>query len=234
MVIGVEADVFSAIDALIDPLEALDTRHAAWWIRVREAIAYRPTAWNTAASTVPDRLHPVPALRPLQALLDSSPDSVFISDGGEIGQWAQACQNAPHRVLNGVAGSIGSALPYALAARCAVPHAPVVPVMGDGTFGFHLAEIDTATRYDLGFVAAIGNDARWNAEYQIQLKDYGADRLIGCELRPARYDLVTAAFGGHGELATEAAQVAAAPERAVRSGKAATLNLMIEGLPARN
>ena len=26
------------------------------------------------------------------------------------------------------------------------------------------------------------------AEYQIQLRDYGRDRLIGCELLPAHYD----------------------------------------------
>ena len=46
-------------------------------------------------------------------------DSVLVCDGGEIGQWARACLKAPHRVINGVAGSIGSGLPYALAARCA-------------------------------------------------------------------------------------------------------------------
>ena len=56
--------------------------------------------------------------------------------------------------------------------------------MGDGTFGFHCAEIDTAVRYGLPFLAVVGNDARWNAEYQIQLRDYGRDRLIGCELLP--------------------------------------------------
>ncbi len=117
-------------------------------------------------------------------MLDSHSDSVLICDGGEIGQWASACLDAPHRVINGVAGAIGAGLPYALAARCAVPDAPVVAVMGDGTVGFHIAEFDTAVRYGLPFVAVVGNDARWNAEYQIQLRDYGADRLVGCELQP--------------------------------------------------
>ena len=31
-----------------------------------------------------------PESRRLQRLLDSHPDAVFISDGGEFGQWAQA------------------------------------------------------------------------------------------------------------------------------------------------
>ena len=112
-------------------------------------------------------------LRSLQPLLDGHRDAVLVCDGGEFGQWAQACLSAPHRVINGVAGSIGAGLPFAVAARCAEPEAPVIAVMGDGTFGFHPAEIDTAVRYGLPFVAVVGNDARWNAEYQIQLRTYG-------------------------------------------------------------
>jgi acetolactate synthase I/II/III large subunit len=200
---------------------------------VRGAIAYRPAAWDAARSEIAGRLHPVQMLRPLQALLDSHPEAVLVCDGGEIGQWAMACLAAPHRVNNGVAGSIGSGLPYALAARCAVPaEAPVVAIMGDGTVGFHIAEYDTAVRCGLGFVSVIGNDARWNAEHQIQLRDYGADRLLGCELRPTRYDAVAQAFGAHGELVTEPHTMFAAARRAHGSGLPACINVMIEGVPA--
>ena len=99
------------------------------------------------------------------------PDAVLVCDGGEFGQWAQACMQAPQRVINGPAGSIGSALPFAAAAKLAFPAAPVVAMLGDGTFGFHLSEIDTAVRRGLAYVAVIGNDACWNAEYQIALRD---------------------------------------------------------------
>ena len=70
--------------------------------------------------------------------------------------------------------------------------APVIAVMGDGTFGFHMAEFDTAVRCNLPFVAVVGNDATWNAEHQIQLREYGPNRTHGCELLPSRYDLVVA------------------------------------------
>ncbi len=174
--------------------------------------------------------------RPLQSILDRHADAVLVSDGGEFGQWAQACLTAPQRIINGPAGAIGSALPFALGARMALPaHSaatPVIALMGDGTFGFHPAEFDTAVRYNLPFVAIVGNDARWNAEYQIQLKSYGAQRLVGCELLPTRYDQVAMAFGGHGELVTEAAQLLPAVERAIASGKPACINVMMEGVPA--
>ena len=229
-----EADTPSAIKALIAASTSTVKPRAAWLDDVRAAIAYRPDPWLSATSSIADRLHPVQALRPLQALLDSHPDSVFISDGGEIGQWAQACLNAPHRVINGVAGAIGAALPFALGARVAVPDAPIIAVMGDGTFGFHTAEMDTAVRYGLPFLAVVGNDARWNAEYQIQLRDYGHDRLIACELLPTRYDQVTAAFGGHGEYVTSSDALMPAAQRAIASGKPSCMNVMIEGLPAPN
>ena len=224
------ADAFSSLSALTQA--ASSGAPPAWLADVRRAIAYRPPAWDSVQSDLPGHLHPVQMLRPLQALLDSHPDSVLVCDGGEIGQWAMACLSAPHRVNNGVAGSIGSGLPYALAARCAQPQAPVVAVMGDGTVGFHIAEYDTAIRYGLPFVSVIGNDARWNAEYQIQLRDYGPDRLVGCELRPMRYDAVAQAFGGHGELVIEPQAMAAAAQRAQASGLPACLNVMIEGVPA--
>ena len=210
------------------------TEEGAWAREVREAIAYRPPAWAQAASQEPDCLHPVQALRPLQALLDSHPDAVFISDGGEFGQWAQACLSAPHRVINGVAGAIGAALPFALAARIAVPEAPVIACMGDGTFGFHPAEIDTAVRYKLPFIAVVGNDARWNAEFQIQLREYGPGREIGTTLLPTRYDRVAEAFGGHGVQVTAPEQLLPAMKSAMASGLPAVVNVMIEGVAAPN
>ncbi|MDQ2779108.1 MAG: thiamine pyrophosphate-binding protein [Pseudomonadota bacterium] len=228
--ITAQADALLAIGALIRAARKPASRE--WQEEVRSAVAYRPAAWDTAQSAQSGRLHPVQMLRPLQRLLDSHSDAVLVCDGGEIGQWASACLSAPHRVINGVAGSIGSGLPYALGARCAESSAPVVAVMGDGTVGFHIAEFDTAVRYRLPFVAVVGNDARWNAEYQIQLRDYGPERMVGCELLPTRYDAVAQAFGAHGACVTEAAQMGAAVQAAHASGLPACINAMIEGVPA--
>ena len=217
-----DADALQVLEAL--GRAATAARPDAWLKEVRAAIAYRPAEW--------DRLHTVQVLRALQPILDEHAESVFVCDGGEFGQWAQACLTAPHRVINGIAGSIGAALPFAVAARLAQTAAPVIAVMGDGTFGFHPAEIDTAVRYKLPFVAVVGNDARWNAEYQIQLRTYGPERLVGCELLPTRYDEVAKAFGGYGEHVTEPAQVLPAVRRAIASGLPAVVNVTIEGLAA--
>ena len=226
------ADAAGAVDSLTRAALRRAPVPGAWREEVRAAIAYRPAQWDQAKSAQTGRLHPVQACRPLQALLDANPDSVLVADGGEFGQWAQACLTAPHRVVNGIAGSIGAALPFAAAARLAVPHAPVIAMLGDGTFGFHPAEIDTAVRYQLAFVAVVGNDARWNAEYQIQVRDYGRERAVGCELLPTRYDEVAKGFGAYGERVTDPEQLLPAARRALGSHQPAVLNVMIEGLPA--
>jgi acetolactate synthase I/II/III large subunit len=224
-------DVHSAIQAIIELNGSATSAAREWQTEAHDAIAYRPAAWSSAASS-PNKLHPAQALAPLQAILDSHPESVLVSDGGEIGQWAQACLKAPNRVINGVAGSIGAGLPFATAASLARPGAPVISVVGDGTFGFHSSEIDTAVRYQLPFLLIVGNDACWNAEHQIQIREYGQARVIGCELLPTQYEKVCAAFGGFGELVTEKEQVLPAAHRAIASKLPSCLNIMIDGVPA--
>jgi len=198
-----------------------------WHDEVRAALTYRPPEWQEITS----RNHPVAVCREVQRLLER-PDAVLVCDGGEFGQWAQACLGAPRRVINGPAGSIGAALPFAAAAQLAFPQSRVVAMLGDGTFGFHMSEIDTAVRYRLPYVAVVGNDAAWNAEYQIQLRAYGAARAHGCELLPTRYGAVAAAMGAHGEDVAGFDGLAPALERAAASGKPACVNVMIERVAA--
>jgi len=204
---------------------------SGWLDEVRSAIAYRPGDWKTLASATQGPLHPVELAREVQKLLEP-PGSVLVADGGEFGQWSQAVLQAPHRVINGPAGSIGAALPFAAAAKLALPGSRVVAMLGDGTFGFHCAEIDTAVRHELAYLAIVGNDACWNAEHQIQKRSYGPERAHGCELRPTRYDQVAAAFGAHAEHVERPAELAGALSRAAAANRVACVNAMIERLPA--
>ncbi len=225
------ADAGPALEALIAHAVAPHP-NLAWLSEVIAATEYRPAAWDTLTAREPGKLHPVELCRALQQAFDRHPDAILVCDGGEIGQWPQATVTPARRVINGPAGSIGSSIPMAIAARAAAPSSPVIAVMGDGTFGFHMAEFDTAVRCNLPFVAVVGNDATWNAEHQIQLREYGPNRTHGCELLPSRYDLVAQALGGHGELVTSAADLPAALDRAIASGKPACVNVMIERVPA--
>jgi acetolactate synthase-1/2/3 large subunit len=230
LVVGAIADTRSAAQALANNASER-TRSAAWFDSVEAALTYRPPEWNEARPPG-GKIHPVDLCRAIAPVLARDDDAIFVSDGGEIGQWAQALISAPRRLINGVGGSIGSAIPLALASRVFERRARVLAVMGDGTFGFHMAEFDTAVRHNLPFVAIVGNDATWNAEYQIQLRSYGKERAHGCELLPSRYDKVVEALGGHGEFVEDVDDLTPALERAFASGKPACINVLIERVAA--
>ena len=89
-------------------------------------------------------------------------------------------------------------------------------------------ELDPAVRYGIPVVVIVGNDARWNAEPQIQLNSYGEERTIACDLLPSRYDQVAQALGAHGERVEDPAELEVAIERAVAAGKPAFVDVLIE------
>jgi acetolactate synthase-1/2/3 large subunit len=205
-------------------------RHRDWRNQVTHACASRAGISTTENQSTP--LHPATLCESVQRVIELADDPVLICDGGEFGQWAQAFTHTTRRIINGPAGAIGGGICYAVAAKICHPESSVFVLMGDGTAGFHLSEFETAIRYGLPFVAIIGNDSRWNAEYQIQLREYGAQRLRGCELGETRYDQVVRSLGGYGEFVDHPEQLEAALERALQSGLPACVNVRIEGLPA--
>ena len=199
-----------------------------WRSEVAGAIANR-----TVVAENHVRFHPRAVCDAVQRILEDADEPILVLDGGEFGQWSQAFCTAPVRIINGLSGAIGGGLCHALAAKLARPNATVIAMMGDGTAGFHFTELDTAVRERAAFVTVIGNDFCWNAEHQIQLRDYGPNRLIGCELAPsARYDLAAAGLGCHGEHVIETAELEAALARALESGRPACVNVEIDGVAA--
>jgi acetolactate synthase-1/2/3 large subunit len=230
---GCVADTHPAGETLIRRAAGRTLGSAAWLAEARAGFTARPESWATLGSKTPGKLHAIEVFRALKPFVERGPDTVLICDGGEFAQWGQSVLPVPpRRMINGVGGSIGSSLPMAIAARVAEPKAPVIAVLGDGTFGFHMAEFETAARRGLPFVAVVGTDARWNAEYNLQVRDYGRDRAVGCELSAPRYDLVAVALGGHGELVERAEDMTGAIERSLASGKPACINVMIESIPS--
>jgi acetolactate synthase I/II/III large subunit len=227
------ADTVAAIAALTRRAGGSKTAADPGWLKeARTAIDGRPPAWDGLKSETQGTLHAVEVFRALRPYVERDPDTVLICDGGEFAQWAQGLLPASRRLINGIAGAIGSAIPFAVAARCHEERAPVFAVLGDGTFGFHMSEFDTALRHNRPFVAIVGNDACWNAESQIQLREYGRQRMHGCTLLPTRYDQVVEALGGHGEMVDDSADLPGAIERALASGKPACVNVMIESIAA--
>ena len=205
-------------------------QHDSWRAEVMAARRTTPPEWEQIRASGEQPIHPLRVCEALQPFLNGG--AVFVSDGGEFGQWVQSGLEAEHRLINGPAGSIGSAIPMGLAAKLAHPQQSVFVFLGDGTFGYHAMEFDTALRYHLPIIAIVGNDARWNAEHQLQIQNYGEERTVGCELLPSRYDKMIEALGGHGAFVQHPDELTPAVERALGSGLPACINIAIESVSA--
>ena len=227
---SVQADALPALRTVVSCATNAPDR-AEWMAEAQHALALRANLPKDTTS----HLHPMQLGAAIEAQLARVPGSVLICDGGEFGQWMQAIHHDGPRVINGVSGAIGAGPAYAIAASIACPDVPVIAAMGDGTAGFLLAEYETAAREGTRFTAVIGNDNLWNAEHQIQIREFGEDRTHSCALSSqARYDLSASALGGFGVYvdAIDPAALKEALDKAQASGLPACVNVRIVPAPA--
>ena len=173
--------------------------------------------------------HPASLSMDLQKAVLKTENAILIADGGEFCQWVQAGCVAPRRMINGPSGAIGGGIAYAIGASIACPDATIFLVMGDGTAGFYFAEINTAVRAKCNIVGIIGNDFRWNAEVQIQIDNYGPDRVYGCDLdASANYATAAQGLGAYGATVAEEDDFNVALNAAIAHPGPAILNVLID------
>ena len=218
-----------AIVTAMQDLAAVVTAADAGWAAEVESMIARRKPW-TATGT---GRHPAAVASSLQSAMDSASQPILVADGGEFCQWIQAGCTANTRMINGPSGAIGGGICYAIGASIARPEATIFLTMGDGTAGFYLAEFNTAVRAGCSIVALIGNDYRWNAEVQIQIDNYGADRVYGCDLdATANYADAAAGLGADAGTIDAADDLDAALAAALKNPGVSCLNILIDSYAA--
>lgn len=229
--VGICADVKATLRAFLGALGSQAwPPHGAWLDRLR---ALRRQWVEHLAEVAQERGSPIHAAAFHMELKKALPPGTLFSwDGADFPHWGRAIIPALHPggwVRLGPLGTIGAGLPNALALQWANPGKPVALVVGDGSLGFYIAELDTAVRHRLPIVIIVGNDAGWGLERELQRASTGVQETVACELRSTRYDLVMKGFGGDGETIESLGQVAPAVQRAFSSGVPYLLNVIIRG-----
>jgi len=198
-----------------------------WLRQVMKKIAVRPKPPQSTDSMIAHQV--MTTINTVMA--DANP--IYVIDGGEVGQWAQSVLPLDQALINGTSGAIGGSLPQAIGAALAQPKRPIIAIMGDGTAGFYLSELDTARRLGLKLIVVIVNDLRWGAEAVIQERVYGKDRVQGCLLDDkTRYDQIAQGFGANGLYAETPEALQKALIAAGKNRKPTVINAMIKGMPA--
>ncbi|WP_248906515.1 acetolactate synthase large subunit [Halocatena marina] len=150
--VEIVCDISAGLRALSS--EAIATADTNWYNKLRESIIEEVTQR-------PEEDDPVTVRNTLPYLRDVMDDTdVLISDVGShkmaIAQSYPTYEPNTCLISNGLA-SMGIAVPGAIAADLAVDE-QIVAVTGDGGFMMNSAELETATRLDLGFTVIIFND----------------------------------------------------------------------------
>lgn len=229
--VGICADVKPTLSALLDAAGEKSWPALAWLDRLRVLRA----EWEGQVAAMADDnstpLHPAAFYRELKAALPR--DVLYAWDGGDFVHWGRVsipARDAGRWLRLGPLGTIGSALPNALALQLANPGKPVALITGDGSLGFYIAEFDTAVRHKLPIVVIVGNDSGWGLERELQTGTTGQPGTVACELRATRYDVVMEGFGGRGETVETLDQIRPAVARAFASGVPYCLNVMVRGV----
>lgn len=136
----------------------------------------------------------------VKALKPFAEDSIFLIDGGNIGQWAHMLADKYPRswLTCGASGVVGWGLSGAIGAKLAFPEKKVLLLSGDGAFGFNVGELDTAIKHGIPFVAVVAVDEAWGIVVSSQRRLVGEEGVIASRLPHLRYDKIAEAFGAKG------------------------------------
>lgn len=173
----------------------------------------------------PEGLHPLEIARHVASML--RPDDIVVVDGGEFGQWIRfGLRDLTNRMLsNSKLGGIGGSIPMALGVVASGHPGRTVTFVGDGAFGYHSSELESAARYKMPLVVIVGNDARWGTEWHLQSLRYGPDRTFETTLLPARYDQVAMGYGAAGFHVADAASLREAVAASLSMPRTACINV---------
>lgn len=240
----VVADAGSFLTALAERLEAmpapsLDARKRRL-DGYRKLLADERAGWDKALADMREPMNPAHIATICGELFPE--DSVLVADGGNAAVWAMFYHKArvPNRILSTFRfGMLGAGMAQAIGAAVACPDAPVCCIIGDGAFGFHPQEVETAVRNKARVIWIVLCDRQWgmvkiNQQFMLRpfktmlFKKLGEHETIKTDLGEIRFDLMAQSMGAHGERVSSPAQFRAALQRALDSGGAAVIHVDVD------
>ncbi len=227
---GVVGDAKASLQKLLAALEGfagtpefrdeMFSRKAAW----KEALLSGPIA-DTERTPVP----PIALQRELEKSLREN--TVFCVDAGNPGAWTHYTTfpkgTAYMKPVN--YGNMGFALGAALGCKEASPDREVVALIGDGSLGMTLGELESIAREKLAVTVLLVNDSAFGNIKQEELFKMGEGRYIGVEFPDYDYLSVAKAFGFDGCIVTKASQIPAAMEAARKSSGPYMIEVKLDG-----
>jgi acetolactate synthase-1/2/3 large subunit len=169
-------------------------------------------------------------------------NAVTVIDGGNTAVWGQfyhTVRRANRFLSTPHFGHLGAGTGQALGAAVARPDSYVYCITGDGAFGFHLQEIETAVRHHLPVVFLVVCDKQWGMVKMTQQfalrplktvvrKSLQPHETVATELCEIRFDLLAESMGAHGERVEDPRELGPALRRSLDSGRCAVIHVDVD------
>ena len=195
--------------------------------REKESWAKELNQWGTAPSRL---MHPRRLLSELSAAL---PQNAIVTT--DVGNTCSMCNSyfrptGPRQFLAPLSwGNCGIAYGVAMGAKLGAEDKPVFALQGDGAYGISgLSEVMTAVREEIPVIAVVFNNDEWGAEKKNQI-DYYDDRFVGTNLKNPDFAQIARDMGAEGYRLDRAEDVKDVVAAALKSGKPAVIDAVIDG-----
>jgi acetolactate synthase-1/2/3 large subunit len=223
--LGIVGDLKDVLHAWLPHLERCDV--APW---IDHVGAIRGDAAVRDIQNLPDNGHLYAAHVIFDLWRATGGDAVVVTDVGQHQMWeAQYYRHDRPRTLitSGGLGTMGFALPAAIGAKVACPHAEVWAVVGDGGFQMTMAELATIVQEDLDVNVAVINNGYLGMVRQWQEffyeRRYAATPLISPD-----FATLAGAYNIHAQTVVRRADVIPAVKAARAMRKAALIDFHVE------
>lgn len=223
--VSVAADAKLALEAALSIVKerGLSRGPSAWTKQVIENIrTWRNYATTYARDQNVEGVHPADVMSALREAM--APNDIIGADTGAHGGWVGGLfPVAAGKTMVRANGSLGWVFPGAMGAAIADPSRRMVAVSGDGGMLYHIAEFETAMRYNIPVVVVVLNNACLGSEYQAQ-KKHGRVVHNVVDFRDVDFAAVARAFGAYGVTVDKSTQL----EDAVKGALAANCPALID------
>lgn len=187
-------------------------------------------SWAAAPSAL---MHPRAFLKELSAAVPA--DAIVSTDVGNTCSMSNSYFGAVggRQFLTALSwGNCGIAYGVAMGAKIGRPDRAVFALQGDGAYGISgLSEVMTAVREEIPVIAVVMNNNQWGAEKKNQI-DYYDNRFIGVNLRNPDFAQLARDMGAEGYRVERPGDVKDAVYAAVKAGKPAVIDAIIDGSAA--
>ncbi|WP_190816276.1 thiamine pyrophosphate-binding protein [Saccharopolyspora pogona] len=228
---GVVSDLGSfardLVAAIGERAEAARQGRAEWIASLQKA---RTVWWQ--GSEVSDTeaegdLSPADIVRTLREV--SPAETLLIPDAGNPGVWSFLWEiTQPNTYIKPVGfGNMGFALPSAIAASLIDPRRPVLAMIGDGSLGMSLGEIETLARVGGNVCIVVLNDSSYGNIRQEQELHFNG-RTIGVDFGPVDFGMAARAMGVDGEMINSLPELRRRVADAFAAGEPVVLDVRID------